>query len=101
MLSCSRRRWPRRCCRNSRRTWRRRRWRMTLLGMLWAAAFVYVFYLVLSWNQPNDAVDKLPWTPVRRLVMPAWLYARGLLLMAVMAARPTFLLGRAYAHGVP
>jgi hypothetical protein len=32
--------------------------------------------------------------------MPPWLYLRGMLMVAVMGSRPTFLLGHAYPHGV-
>jgi hypothetical protein len=33
--------------------------------------------------------------------MPFWLYLRGVLFMLAGSSRPTFLLGRAYPHGVP
>src|SRR5215510_6512108 len=33
--------------------------------------------------------------------MPYWIYFRGFALMLFMGSRPTFLLGHAYAHGVP
>ncbi|MGD0014516.1 MAG: glycosyltransferase family 39 protein, partial [Bryobacteraceae bacterium] len=63
------------------RVWRRLRWRATLKGILWAAVFVYAFYFIFSWNQPTDALDRLghgpAWDPLRRLLMPAWLYLRG------------------------
>jgi Dolichyl-phosphate-mannose-protein mannosyltransferase len=86
------------------RAWRRRRTRAIWTGILYAALIVYVVYFVLSWNQPVAELSNLghgaAWAPVRRLLMPPWLYLRGLFLFAVMAAsRPTFLLGHAYPHG--
>lgn len=88
-----------------RKQWRRNRWRAVGKGVLWALLAVYVVYFVLSWNQPNDALDRIQggwWAaPLRRVLMPGWLYVRGLLLMLVMGSRSTFLLGRSYSHGVP
>ena len=88
-----------------RRRWRRRAWRNLALGTLWAAVFVYFAYLVLSWNQPTDSFSIIPHFPaslvLRRLLMPPWLYVRGLLFFALSAgSRPTFILGHAYPHGV-
>jgi len=86
------------------RAWRRLRWRATLKGILWAALAVYAVYFVFSWNQSTDALDRVghgpAWVPLRRLLMPPWLYLRGALMVAVMGSRPTFLLGHAYPHGV-
>jgi|HubBroStandDraft_6_1064221.scaffolds.fasta_scaffold00889_9 4-amino-4-deoxy-L-arabinose transferase-like glycosyltransferase len=86
------------------RAWRRLRWRATLQGVLWAALIVYVFYFVLSLNQSTDVLDRLGHgaaaVPFRRLLMPPWLYLRGVLLVLVTASRPTFILGHAYPHGV-
>ena len=66
---------------------------------------VYAVYFIFSWNQPDDALNRVasgPWAPlIRRPLMPAWLYCRGLLVMLMGAARPTYLFGHAYAHGVP
>ncbi|HEY7306853.1 MAG TPA: glycosyltransferase family 39 protein [Bryobacteraceae bacterium] len=88
-----------------RKTWRSTRWRCVLRGILWAALFVYVFYFVLSWNQPDDALNRVgsgPWASlIRRPLMPLWLYCRGLLLMLLTGSRPTYLLGHTYSHGVP
>ncbi len=88
-----------------RKAWRRARWRCVLRAVLWAALFVYVFYFILSWNQPNDALNRVgsgPWASlIRRPLMPLWLYCRGLLLMLVTGSRPTYLFGHAYPHGVP
>jgi 4-amino-4-deoxy-L-arabinose transferase-like glycosyltransferase len=83
------------------RAWRRGRWRATLRGIVLAALVVYAFYFVFSWNQSTAAVDRLPaLEPLRRLVMPAWLYLRGVLFVSVTLSRPTFILGHAYPHGV-
>ena len=87
------------------RAWRRRAWRNLAKGTLWALLFVYVVYLVLSWNQPTDSFQVIPHFPasaiLRRLLMPPWIYLRGLIGFALSAgSRPTFILGRAYPHGV-
>ena len=87
------------------RRWRRRAWRNLAKGTLWAALFVYVVYLVLSWNQPTDSFQIIPHFPaspiLRRLLMPVWIYLRGLAGFALSASsRPTFILGHAYSHGV-
>ncbi len=87
------------------RRWRRRAWRSIGLGTLWAALFVYIVYLVLSWNEPTDSYGIIPHFPaslvLRRLLMPVWLYLRGLVLFAFSAgSRPTFILGHVYPHGV-
>lgn len=87
------------------RAWRRRRTRAMWTGILYAALMVYAVYFVLSWNQPTAELDRLghgaAWVPVRRLLMPPWLYLRGLAMFGIMAGtRPTFLLGRAYPNGV-
>jgi hypothetical protein len=86
------------------RAWRRSRTKAIWLGILYAALIVYAVYFILSWNQPVAELDHLghgaAWAPVRRLLMPPWLYLRGVFLFAIMAgARPTFLLGHAYTHG--
>jgi hypothetical protein len=86
------------------RAWRRRRWRVTLQGMLWAALIVYLFYFLFSINQPTSALDRLghgaATEPVRRILMPPWLYLRGVLLVLVTGSRPTYILGHSYPHGV-
>ncbi len=87
------------------RHWRRRAWRNLAMGTLWAGLFVYIVYFVLSWNQPTDSFRLIPHFPAslvfRRLLMPVWLYLRGLVLFALSAgSRPTFILGHAYSHGV-
>jgi 4-amino-4-deoxy-L-arabinose transferase-like glycosyltransferase len=87
-----------------RRAWRRARWWATLKGVFWAAAFVYVFYFILSVHQSTDALDRLghgAWIiPLRRLLLPAWLYLRGILLVLITGSRPTYILGHSYPHGV-
>src|SRR5580698_1779952 len=65
--------------------------RAALLGIGCALAAVYVFYLVFSWNQAAS---------VPRLLMPPWLYLRGLFLVALSSSRPTYLLGHSYPQGV-
>jgi hypothetical protein len=87
------------------RRWRRRAWRNLAKGSLWAALFVYIVYMVLSWNEPTDSFQIIPHFPaspvLRRLLMPLWLYLRGLVLFALSAAsRPTYILGHPYPHGV-
>jgi hypothetical protein len=87
------------------RRWRRRAWGNLAKGTLWAAFFVYVVYFILSWNQPTDSFQIIPHFPaspvLRRLLMPPWLYLRGLAAFALSAgSRPTFILGHAYPHGV-
>jgi 4-amino-4-deoxy-L-arabinose transferase-like glycosyltransferase len=81
------------------------RLRCALRGLLWGAVLAYAVLLVLSWNQPNDALDHLGrgwWAGlVRRPLMPLWIYARGVLMMLVLGSRATFVLGNALPHGVP
>jgi 4-amino-4-deoxy-L-arabinose transferase-like glycosyltransferase len=86
------------------RAWRRARWWATAKGVLCAAFIVYAVYFIFSWNQTTDVLYLLGqgsgWVPVRRLLMPPWLYLRGLAMVALTFVRPTFLLGRNYPHGV-
>jgi hypothetical protein len=87
------------------RAWRRRAWRNILKATLWAALFVYLVYFFLSWNQPTDSFSVIPHFPasaiLRRLLMPPWIYLRGLVEFLLSAgSRPTFILGHAYPHGV-
>jgi hypothetical protein len=89
----------------ARRAWRRCAWRNLAKATLWAALFVYITYFVFSWNQSTDSFSIIPHFPaspfLRRLLMPLWLYFRGLMLFALSAgSRPTYILGRAYSHGV-
>ena len=80
--------------------WRRDRWRMAAVGVGIAAAIVYAVYLVLSWNQPIDSLLNQVPSIAGRLLMPPWLYLRGLLVILLTSDRPTFILGKPYAHGV-
>ncbi|MGA3202726.1 MAG: glycosyltransferase family 39 protein [Bryobacteraceae bacterium] len=87
------------------RRWRRRAWGNVAKGTLCAALFVYIFYFVLSWNQSTDSFGVIPHfstSPIlRRLLMPPWLYLRGLVFFIITAgSRPTYILGHAYSHGV-
>lgn len=87
------------------RRWRRRAWLNIFKGTLWAGLFVYLIYLVLSWNQPTDVFSLIPHFPaspvLRRALMPAAVYLRGLIGFAFGAlSRPTYILGHAYPHGV-
>src|ERR1700688_284859 len=86
------------------RAWRRLRWGGTLQGILWTALIVYVFYFVLSIHQPTTALDRLghgaATEPLRRILMPPWLYLRGVLLVLITGSRPTYILGHSYPHGV-
>ncbi len=78
-----------------------RRFRAALLAIGCMLATVYVFYLVFSWNQPTSALSDLSANPIlRRLLMPPWLYVRGLFLVSLSSSRPTYLLGRSYPQGV-
>ncbi len=87
------------------RSWRRRGWRNTLKGVLWAALVVYAVYFLLTLRQPTTTLAFLGEGPaslvLRRLLMPAWTYLLGLLFFGMMSVRPTFVLGHAYSHGVP
>ncbi|HKW35481.1 MAG TPA: glycosyltransferase family 39 protein [Candidatus Acidoferrum sp.] len=84
--------------------WRKTRWRATLLGILYAAVVVYVFYLVFSWHQPTNALYRLGNGQMalffRRALFPPVLYLRGVFWVVVSGVRPTFILGRSYSHGV-
>ena len=87
------------------RQWRRQAWRNMAKGTLWSSLFVYLVYLVLSWNQPTDSFQVIPHFPaspiLRRLLMPVWIYLRGLAAFAFSASsRPTFIIGHSYSHGV-
>jgi hypothetical protein len=89
----------------ARRAWRRRAWWNFAAATFYAAAFVYIFYLIFSWHQPTDVFSLIPHFPasplLRRVLMPIVLYLGGVLLFAVSAgSRPTYILGHAYSHGV-
>lgn len=86
------------------REWRRERWRALAKGTVLAALVVYAVYFVLSWNEPTDSLKLLGHNAVamavRRMLMPPWIYLRGLALFAFTANRPTYILGHFYPHGV-
>jgi hypothetical protein len=86
------------------RSWRKLRWKLTRFGIFWAATTVYVFYFIFSIHQTTDVLYLLghgpAWIPLRRLLMPAWLYLRGVGLAALTSSRPSFILGHPYPHGV-
>ncbi len=86
------------------RAWRRRRWWALTKGTALAAFVVYAVYFVLSWNQPTNTFSVIPGfpasAPLRRLLMPPWIFLQGLAIFSVTASRPTYILGRSYTHGV-
>src|SRR5207245_2452318 len=69
-----------------------------------SALSVYLFYFMFSLNQSSDVLYRLGHgsaaVPLRRLLMPPWLYLRGVLWVLITGSRPTFILGHAYPHGV-
>jgi hypothetical protein len=78
-----------------------RRFPAALLGIGITLLAVYAFYLVFSWNQSTSVLSDLNSGPVlRRLLMPPWLYLRGLFLVSLSSSRPTYLLGHSYPQGV-
>ncbi len=87
-----------------RRKWRRLRWRSLAKGVVLAALLVYVVYFVLSWNEPTDSMSFLGHNMaslvLRRLLMPPWIYLRGLALFVLIGKPPAFILGHSYPHGV-
>jgi hypothetical protein len=86
------------------RPWRKLRWKALRKGTVLAAGMVYVVYFILSWNQPmaipGFADHGWPVAFAGRLLMPAWLFLRGLGWVLLGAVRPSFLLGHPYPHGV-
>jgi hypothetical protein len=86
------------------KSWRKLRARYFWRGVFLAACTVYAVYFVLSWNQPSDSLALLGHNFaalfLRRILLPAWLFLRGLALFLVTSRRPTFLLGHSYGHGV-
>jgi len=88
-----------------RRAWRWRAWRNIVKATLWASLFVYLVYLIFSWNEPTDSFSMIPHFPaspfLRRMLMPIWKYLRGLVGFVFGAGtRPTYILGHPYPHGV-
>jgi 4-amino-4-deoxy-L-arabinose transferase-like glycosyltransferase len=86
------------------RAWRRLRWRSLTKGVLVAALVVYAVYFVLSWNEPTDSLSFLGTNMasllLRRVLMPPWIYLRGLAIFAFTPKPPSFILGHSYPHGV-
>jgi hypothetical protein len=88
-----------------RRAWRWRAWGNIVKGVLWASLFVYLVYLILSWNESTNSFSMIPHFPaspfLRRMLMPIWKYLMGLIGFAFGAlSRPTYILGHPYSHGV-
>jgi 4-amino-4-deoxy-L-arabinose transferase-like glycosyltransferase len=90
---------------SERKEWRRARWRAIFRATFFTLLLVYLVYFVLSWNQPDYSLSYLnagPFTAfIRRLLLPIWLYFRGLLLVLVTGSRTTYLFGKSYPHGIP
>ena len=86
------------------RVWRRIRWWSLTKAIVFAALVVYAVYFILSWNEPTDSLSFLGHNAaallLRRVLMPPWIYLRGLALFAVTAKPPAFILGHSYPHGV-
>ena len=86
------------------RAWRRLRWRSLMKGIFFAALVVYAVYFVLSWNEPTDSLSFIGHNSaaplLRRLLMPPWIYLRGLAIFAFTGKPPAYLLGHTYPHGV-
>jgi hypothetical protein len=86
------------------RAWRRLRLRSLTNGILLAALVVYGVYFVLSWNEPTDSLGFLGHNTaalfLRRMLMPPWVYLRGLAIFAFIGKPTAFILGRSYPHGV-
>jgi 4-amino-4-deoxy-L-arabinose transferase-like glycosyltransferase len=86
------------------RAWRRLRLRSLTKGILLAALVVYAVYFVLSWNEPTDSLGFLGHNMAallpRRLLMPPWIYLRGLAIFTFIGKPAAFILGHSYPHGV-
>jgi 4-amino-4-deoxy-L-arabinose transferase-like glycosyltransferase len=86
------------------RTWRRLRLWSLAKGIFLAALVVYAVYFVLSWNEPTDSLNifghNMAALLLRRLLMPPWIYLRGLTLFAFTGKPAAFILGHSYPHGV-
>jgi hypothetical protein len=85
------------------RAWRRLRWRSLTKGVFFTALVVYAVYFVLSWNEPTDSLgflgNNMAELALRRVLMPPWIYLRGLAIFAFTAKPPAYILGRTYPHG--
>jgi hypothetical protein len=86
------------------RQWRRLRGRYLWMGILLASLTAYVFYFLFTWHQPSDSLEILGHGPaslfLRRILMPPWIYLRGLGIFALTSPRATFILGHNYHRGV-
>ena len=86
------------------REWRKLRWRAVRKGGYLAAVAVYAVYFFFSWHQQVDIPGFAGHGPllafVGRLLMPPWLFLRGLGFVLLTSVRPTFLFGQPYPHGV-
>jgi 4-amino-4-deoxy-L-arabinose transferase-like glycosyltransferase len=86
------------------RAWRRLRLRSLTKGILLAALVVYAVYFVLSWNAPTDSLGFLGYNMaallLRRMLMPPWIYLRGLAIFTFIGKPAAFILGHSYPHGV-
>ncbi len=86
------------------RAWRRLRLWSLAKGIFFAGLVVYAVYFVLSWNEPTESLAILGHNTaamlLRRLLMPPWIYLRGLALFAFTGKPPAFILGHSYPHGV-
>ena len=86
------------------RAWRRLRWWSLTKSIFFAALVVYAVYFVLSWNEPTDSLGFLGHNMaalfLRRVLMPPWIYLRGLALFTFSTKPAAFILGHSYPHGV-
>ena len=86
------------------RAWRSLRLRSLAKGIVVAALVVYAVYFVLSWNEPSDSLSVLGSNMasllLRRMLMPPWIYLRGLAIFTLTGKPPSFILGHTYPHGV-
>ena len=86
------------------RAWRRLRLGSLAKGIFVAAVVVYAVYFILSWNEPTDSLRFLGHNVaaliLRRLLMPPWIYLRGLALFTFTGKPAAFILGHSYPHGV-
>ena len=86
------------------KAWRRLRLRSLTKGILVAALVVYAVYFVLSWNEPTDSLSLLGHNMaamfLRRILMPPWIYLRGLAIFTFTGHPASFILGHTYPHGV-
>lgn len=74
-------------------------------GVAVAASVVYIAYLILSWNQPVDIQHRIGTGAVAeiigRVLMPGWLYLRGVAMVVFTSSRPAYLFGEVLSQGVP